>query len=180
MGLGSSIADAALQDTEWTAERALSSMADSAWYGLGAGTVVGGAGAILGAAGKRAVARMGEGSSFKEAVTDFAEKRAAKSLIGQNKRLYNEITDFGENPERLNRIGRKLLDTKVPLTDLDAGLGAISKQADDAVVRMKSVASELDTAGVKVDAKKILQSVDEQIADLRTVDLQYPSGLPRS
>jgi hypothetical protein len=171
-GLSGSIADAALEDTEWTAERALSAMADGAWYGLGAGATVGGASSLLGSAGKAAVQRMTEGKTFKQAAVEFAEKRAAKSLIGNNARIYNELTNFGEDFTRVKRMGRKALDANIPLTDLNAGIRALDKKTTEAATDLKSVASELDTAGVKVDARKVIETVDAQIADLRRVPLK--------
>jgi hypothetical protein len=171
-GLSGSIADAALEDTEWTAERALSAMSDGAMYGLGAGATVGGASSLLGSAGKAALSRMTEGKTFKQAAGEFAEKRAAKSLIGNNARIYNELTNFGEDFTRVKRMGRKALDADIPLTDLNAGIRALEKKTGEAAGDLKAVASELDAAGVRVDARKVIETVDAQIADLRRVPLK--------
>lgn len=171
-GLGSSLADSALQDTEWTADKAMSAMADGAWYGLAGGAAIGGGSAIIGRAGKAALAKMVGGRSLKEAAADFAETRAVKSVTGNNAAIYNELTDFGKYPDRINRVGRKILDRELPLNgNLDDAARAVEAQTDDAVQRMKAVAADLDTAGVKVDARGVLGKVDEQLKKLRSVDL---------
>lgn len=170
-GLGSSIADVALENTDWTAERALSAMSDGAWYGFKGGAAIGGVTGALGAAGKRAVQAMTEGQTFKQAVTEFSEKRAVKSLIGNNAKHYNELTDFGQDFTRAKRIGRKIIEQDIPTDDLGKSIGALKGKTDEAAARMRAVATELDDAGVMVNAKNVLSQVDAQIADLRKVGL---------
>jgi hypothetical protein len=171
-GLGSSIADAALQDTAWTADKALAAMSDGAWYGLTTGGAVGAGSSVLGSAGKAALAKMTGGRSFKESVKDFAETRAVKQVTGNNAAIYNELTNFGANPERLNRVGRKILDRDLPLGgSLDDAARAVDAQTNDAVQRMKGVAAKLDNAGVKVSSKEVLGRIDDQLEKLRAVDL---------
>lgn len=170
-GLGGSIADAALEDTDWTAERALSAMADGAWYGFKGGAAIGGASGALTVAGRRAVAAMTEGRTFKEVVTEFGEQRAVKSVIGNNAKHYNELTNFGADKARAKRVGRKIIDNEIPTDDLPKAIGSLKGKATEAGERMQTVASELDGAGVKVDALKVLADVDAQIADLRKVGL---------
>jgi hypothetical protein len=171
-GLGSSIADAALQDTAWTADKAFAAMSDGAWYGLTTGGAVGAGSSVLGSAGKAALAKMTGGRSFKESVKDFAETRAVKQVTGNNAAIYNELTNFGANPERLNRVGRKILDRDLPLgSSLDDAARAVDAQTNDAVQRMKGVAAKLDNAGVKVSSKEVLGRIDDQLEKLRAVDL---------
>ncbi len=171
-GLGSSISDAALQDTEWTADKALAAMSDGAWYGLTTGGAVGAGSSVLGSAGKAALAKMTGGRSFKESVKDFAETRAVKQVTGNNAAIYNELTNFGANPERLNRVGRKILDRDLPLgSSLDDAARAVDAQTNDAVQRMKGVAAKLDNAGVKVSSKDVLGRIDDQLEKLKSVDL---------
>jgi hypothetical protein len=170
-GLGGSIADAALEDTDWTAERALSAMADGTWYGLGAGATIGGASSVLGAAGRAALGKMYEGQTFKQALGEFAERRATKQIVGNNARIYNELTDFGSDMTRVQRMGRKLLDENVPLGDLNQSIKVLDGKTESAALRLKTVAEELDNAGVKVNAQQVLTNVDQQIADLRKVGL---------
>lgn len=173
MGFGTSIADAALQDTEWTADKGMAAMADGAWYGLAAGAGVGAGGALLSRAGKAALAKMTGGKSLREATQEFAETRAVKQVTGNNAGIYNELTNFGQNPERINRVGRKILDRDLPLSGgIDEAARAVDGQLDDAVGRMKGVAGELDQAGVKVDAQGVLGKVEDQIEKLRAVDLE--------
>lgn len=171
-GLGTSIADAALQDTEWTADKGLAAMSDGAWYGLATGAPIGVGGSLISSAGKAALTKMVGGKSFKQAVQDFAETRAVKQVTGNNVAIYNEITNFGANPERINRIGRKILDRELPLGgSIDEAARAVDNQVTHAVERMKGVAAELDNAGVKVDSASVLGKVDEQLDKLRAVDL---------
>lgn len=170
-GLGGSIADAALEDTDWTADRAMAAMSDGSWYGLGTGAVIGGASSILGAAGKAALASMSEGQTFKGALSDFAEKRATKQLVGNNAKVYNELTDFGSDMTRVKRMGRKLLDEDIPLGDLNQSIRVLEAKTDEAATRLRTVAAEIDDAGVKVNAQQVLDNVDSQIADLRKVGL---------
>lgn len=168
LGLGNSVSDAALGDTDWTAEHALSHMAEGAMYGLGTGALVGGASA----AGRAALEKMvGEGSTLKDAVQQFGEKRAVKAVVGNNQKLYNEITNFGDNPENLQRLGRKLLDEDVPLSDLGAGIKTLDQKAEEAAATRRTIAEQIDKAGVKVDAPAVLEHVDEQVARLRAVSL---------
>jgi hypothetical protein len=171
-GLGGSIADAALQDTEWTADKALAAMADGAWYGLGTGGAVGAGSSVISSAGKAALSKMMGGKGFQQSVKELAESRAVKQVTGNNAAIYNELTKFGANPERINRVGRKILDRDLPITgSLDDAARAVDQQTASAVERMKGVAKRLDDAGVKVDAKEVLGRVDDQIAKLKAVEI---------
>lgn len=171
-GLGSSLAESALQDTEWTADKALAAMSDGAWYGLATGGAVGAGASAISSAGKAAIAKMLGGKSFQQSVKELAETRAVKQTIGHNAKLYNEITNSGANPERINRIGRKLLDRDIPLTGtLDDQARAVEAQTGNAIQRLKGVAAKADEAGLKVDAKDVLARVDDQLEKLKSVDL---------
>jgi len=172
-GAGTSLEDSVLGDSDWTADKAMSAMADQGWYGFAGGAAVGGAGSLLASAGKRVLEKMaGEGKTFQQAAGELAERRAAKSVIGNNQRVYNELTDYGDDFSRIQRMGRKALDADIPLTNLEKGVAALGKKTDEAAERLKGVAEQLDTAGVKVDAQKVLSQVDDQIQALRNVDLK--------
>lgn len=172
MGLGQSISDAALGGTEWTAEKALATAKTNALYGLAAGGVVG-AGSELGkAAAQSIVQRMTGGQTLREALVDFGEKRAFKSVSGNYKKWYDRATNFGRSPDRINRIGSKLIDAEIPLDKLDDAARALTGKVDDAGSRMQAIAKQLDDAGVRVDGRAVLSKVDEQIAKLRSVELE--------
>lgn len=171
MGIGQSVSDAALGGTEWTAEKALAAVKANALYGLAAGGVVG-AGSVLGKAATQAITqRMTGGMNLREALVDFAEKRAFKSVSGNYKKWFDRASNFGKNPERINRIGSKLIDAELPLHSLDDAARALTTKVDDAAGRMQAIAKRLDDAGVRVDGSAVLAKVDEQVAKLRAVDL---------
>jgi len=165
-GLGSTIARSALEDTDWTAEQALSSMADGAWYGLKTGAPLGAASSVLGQAGKKAVQAMTEGKTFKEALGAIADNRIVQSVLGRNAKYLNELTDFGRDVERARRVQSKIADPAMQ------SAAAIKAKAAESAKRVASVAKALDGAGVKPNARSVLQGLDEQIVDLRKVGLR--------
>jgi hypothetical protein len=169
-GLGQSVSDAALGGTDWTAEKALAAMETGALYGLGGGAAIGGLGSALGSAGRSVVERMSGGKSFREAVKDFAEKRAFKAVTGNAKKFYDRATNFGAQPERLQRIGRKMLDNGVPLSgNIDEIARATTARADEASGRLQAIAAQSED--VVVDARAILSRLDEQKAKIDGVAL---------
>lgn len=98
---------------------------------------------------------------------DFAEKRAVKAAVGNYKQAYNQITRWGKEPNRINRLGRKLLDRGVDLDDLDDTIRGIAGEVDDASTRLQTVAQALDDSGVTVSSKEALAPVDSLIAEYR-------------
>lgn len=189
-GLGQSVSDAALGGTDWTAEKALAAVKTGALYGLGGGAVAGGLGSIVGSAGRSVVQRMSGGKNFREAVQDFAEKRAFKAVTGNAKKFYDRATNFGKSPERLQRIGRKLLDNGVPLAgnideiaktttlkadEAGARMSAIADQAQDVVVDKATILGRLDEQRAKFDGvalgsyKKVAKKLDKETEPLRAV-----------
>lgn len=99
---------------------------------------------------------------------DFAEKRAVKSAVGNYKAAYNQITRHGKEPERINRLGRKLLDRGVDLDDLDDTIRGIGGEVDDAATRLETVATTLDEAGVTVSKREALGQADALIQKYRS------------
>lgn len=170
-GVGKEISDAALGDTEITAEKILAGAEDGALFGGLGGGILGGAGAAVGEAGKKIVGAMTGGKSLAQAAKTFAEKRAVKAVTGNYKKAYDEITRFGKNPERIERLGRKLIDREINVDDLGEAIAGLGAATDDAAARMSTVAKELDAAGVKADARKLVERWDEQVKKLRDVDL---------
>lgn len=171
-GVGKEISDAALGGTDITAEKLLAAAGEGALFGGLSSGLLGGAGQSVGEAGKRAVGAMTGGKTLAQAARDFAERRAVKAVTGNYKKAYDELTRFGKNPERLNRVGKKLIDAGINVDDLDDAIRGLDGQLDDAAGRMKAVAKGLDDAGVKVNTAKVLERWDEQIAKLKATDLE--------
>lgn len=175
LGLGNSLSEAALGGTEWTAEKALASVKTNALYGLGAGAGV----SLLGSAVKGATGavleRMTGGQTLREALTDYSQKRAFKSVSGNYQKWYERATNFGENPERIPRIGQKLIDaaeeTGTDLGKLDDAARMVKGKADEAGTKLQTIAKDLDDAGVKIDGKPVLDKVRDQVAKIREVKL---------
>lgn len=170
-GVGKEISDAALGGTDITAEKLLAAAGEGALFGGLSGGLLGGAGQGVGEAGKKIVSGMTGGKTLAQAARDFAERRAVKAVTGNYKKAYDELTRFGKNPERLNRVGKKLIDAGINVDDLDDAIRGLDGQLEGAAGRMKEVAKNLDGAGVKVDARKVIERWDEQIAKLRATDL---------
>jgi hypothetical protein len=169
-GLGQSVSEAALGGTDWTAEKALAAMETGALYGLGGGSAIGGLGSALGSAGKSVVQRMSGGKTFREAVKDFAEKRAFKAVTGNAKKFYDRATNFGNNPERLQRIGRRMLDDGVPLAgNIDEIAKATEARAEFHAGGLREVADQAQD--VLIDGRGILSKLDEQRAKIADVKL---------
>jgi hypothetical protein len=171
-GAGKAVSDAALGGTDITAEKLLAGAEEGALFGAVGGGLLGGLGQGVGEAGKAAVSAMTGGKTLAQAARDFAERRAVKSVTGNYKKAYDEITRFGKQPERLQNLGRKLIERKINIDDLDDAITGLSREVDDAGQRMTAVAKELDDAGVTADARKLLERWDEQVEKLRSVDLE--------
>jgi hypothetical protein len=173
-GLGTSLADSALEGTEWTAERALSGMADAALYGLGGGAALGAGGAVLtrGAegAGRFVVGgMMNGGKTFRNAIAEWAEEKAASSIIGRGaadaESLVAKITQGGAVPERFERVAEKL---RASLQTGSRGeLASVTAQhAKAATARHASVLEELAAQGVKPDGAALRAEVAEAVESL--------------
>jgi hypothetical protein len=166
-GLGSSLADSALEGTEWTAERALSGLGDGALYGLLGGAAVGASGSLVGSAGKRVVSAMTDGKPFRQAVREFADKRVVKSVIGNDIKTFRKLTNDGANMGALEEVAVKMRERRIPLDDHDAARRALNVERQNAGKVMGDVAAELDTAGVRANIPQFLERVDARLADIR-------------
>jgi len=169
-GLGSSLADSALEGTEWTAERALAGLEHGIVHGGLGGAAVGATGAVIGKAGRAVLDRMvGEGKTFRQAIHEFADRRVVKSVVGNDIATFRKLTNNGEDMGRLERVAEKLRARNIVGSTDDDMLRAIEREADDATNRLTNVATDLDNAGVKPSAEKLFQQVDEQVKRLREV-----------
>lgn len=173
-GLGTSLADSALDGTEWTAERALSGMADHALYGLGGGAALGAGGAVLArgaeGAGRFVVGGMlNGGKTFRNAVAEWAEEKAASSIIGRGaadaESLVAKITQGGKVPERFERVAEKLRGSLQ--TGSRGELASVTAQhAKAATERHASTLEALMAQGVKPDGGALRAEVAEAVASL--------------
>lgn len=168
MGAGHEVSQSILEDKPLVAERLLAGMGE----GAGGGALLGGGLGLLGhgmsAAGKSVMGRVLEGRTLETAVRDFAEKRSFKSVVGNARKFYDEATSHGSDMARPQRIGRKLLDAAIP-EETGAAIKALSERTEEAATRLKTIAAEMDGAGVRVNSAKILSQVDDQIAKIREV-----------
>lgn len=179
-GLGSSLADAALEGTDWTAERALAGAEHGAVYGLTGGAGLGAAGEVAGAAGRKVLDAMLGGKTLRQAVQDFADGRGVKSVVGNDVATFRKLTEGGTKPERIGEAAEWLRERKIPVggpieESRDALLAAKKVEGSN----MGTVAKELDGSGVRVDAAPILEKVDRRIADLEASGLAGPRALAK-
>lgn len=165
-GAGHEVSQSVLEDTPLTAERLLAGAAEGAGTGAILGGGIGVLGRGLGKAGEAMLGRMQGGSSLEGALRGFAERRAFKQVTGNARKFFDEATDHGSNMARPERIGRKLIDAGIP-EEAGAAISAVSARADEAASRLRTIAAEMDGAGVRVDTAKILGQVDDQIARIR-------------
>lgn len=167
MGVGQEVSRATLEDVPLTAERLLAGAWDGAKLGGAFGGGIGLLGAGVGKAGRAIIGHMAEtGDDVGKSVGTWAERRAFKQAVGNNGKIFDRASNFGQDTARPARIGRKLLDAKMP-AETGAALRRAGELADDAAGRMKTVAAAMDESGVIADTGHILGAIDDQIAKLR-------------
>lgn len=166
-GVGQEVAEATLEDVPLTAERLMA----GAWDGAAMGGVLGGGfgvlGAGLGKAGRAIVGNMAEsGDDLARSTGTWAEKAQFKQVVGNNGKIYDRATNFGQDMARPARIGRKLLDADMP-TATGPMLRKAEALVDDAANRLKATALAADEAGAVADVTGLIAKVDDQVAKLR-------------
>lgn len=144
-GLGSSLAESALEGVDWTADSALAGMRDGAFYGLVGGAALGGVGSLTGSAGRRVLESMTEGKGLKTAVQEFADGRILKGLSGNDAKFWRSITRNGSQPERIQELAKKLRQWGVTTAD------------DKAAV----IAAKLEEAGQQLD--EVMKAIDDSV-----------------
>lgn len=167
-GVGQAISDNALRDTELSADKILAAASDGALF---AGLLGAGAGGLSGAASRgfdrlrdATLRRLGEDST-QEALQKFAERRAFKQVVGNYKRPFAEASAKGEGV--LERAGRKMLNEAAPMRKLDEFIPWVEARTRRAADELKSVAKQLDDAGVRLKGESLLRRADEVIASYR-------------
>lgn len=169
-GLGSSLADSALEGTEWTAERALAGLEHGFIHGGLGGAAVGAGGAVIGKAGRAVLDRMiGEGKTFRQAVQEFADKRTFKAVVGNDVQTLRKITKNGDDMGAIERVADKLRARNIVGGTDDDMLRGIEGWADEATAKLANVATDLDNAGLTPSAERLFAQVDEQVKRLREV-----------
>jgi hypothetical protein len=170
-GLGQEVSAASLEDRDLTVDKLMAAAGHGALMGGALNVATGGATRLLGAAGKAALRGMGDGESLGASILKGGKRLAIKDQFGNAVKYYNEATNFGRNPERLDRIAQKLLDGGITGKNPEAAAGMARERLEQAGQRMRSIADTLDAQGTRVDPRAIVSSVDEQIARLRKSDL---------
>lgn len=172
-GMGSDLADASLEGVDWTAERALAGLLSGASFGAGTGAAFGAGGLAAGRLAKAAAREVVDGmvkggQTFKRAVEDWAEERAATSIAGQGDAVDDivaRVTRGGEQPERAERLSALLRErvesgTRGEISDI------ARREASTAAKARAAMVSELDNAGVVPNAVGIRDAVDTTVAEL--------------
>ncbi len=167
LGLLHETTQAGLENRELNAERLLQAAKHGAIIGGVAGGVLGG----TGAAGKEVLARVTGGKGFQESLTDFAEKRAFKSVTGNYQKAYDEISNAGANPDAINRVGRKMLDRGIPLTSEEAAVKALNEQVELAGGKMRAVAKEVDQQAPYFEMTEMVNAAKDIAAKYRQVEI---------
>lgn len=174
-GLGGSLADSALEGTDWTADRALHGLTTGALYGLAGGAALGAGEAVAARAGRKVIDSMiGEGKTLKQAARDFADRRLVSAATDDAKTI-SQITRAGEEPERLGEIADKLRARGA--SEPGQIRAAVSAEAKDAAAATKSIASTLDAAGVKPSGQGLFDDLEEQAGKLEASGLQSDARL---
>lgn len=169
MGAGHEVSQAALEDVPLTAERLLAGAWDGAKVGGAFGLGLGVLGAGVGKAGRAIMGRVSEsGDDLGKATGTWAENATFKQHVGNNGKIYDQATNFGQDMARPARIGRKLLDADMPVAP-KAALKRADELARGAGQRMEAVVKAVDDAGVLADAGAVIQAVDDQVAKIREI-----------
>lgn len=169
MGAGHEVSQAALEDVPLTAERLLAGAWDGAKVGGAFGLGLGVLGAGVGKAGRAIMGRVSEtGEELGQATGSWAENATFKQHVGNNGKIYDQATNFGQDMARPARIGRKLLDADMPVAPRPA-LRRAEELVRDAGKRMEAVVQAVDDAGITADAGAVIKTVDDQIAKIREI-----------
>ncbi len=167
-GLGSSLAESALEGTDWTAERALAGMGDGALYGLKWGAAIGAGSAVGKRLGGKAVDAMLGGKTLRQHVDEFAANRTVKGLVGDDVRAYRKLTRDGSTPERIQELAQKIRDRGIAKAD-DVGK-AVQREIDDADQISRTIENAAESRGIRpTNVTPLRDEVRKQVAELKEV-----------
>lgn len=162
-GMSKYASEATLAGDDITAEKLASAGGMGAVWGGALGGALGSGGTLIGAAGRKVLGKSGTtGQSLGDVAKDYAEKRAFKAVTGNARKFYDDAMRFG-GEERVKQIGRRLLDDGVPLTSPRKAVEAVERRLSETGAEMRAIAEGLDEAGIKIDARKVLDAIDERI-----------------
>lgn len=100
-------------------------------------------------------------------VQDFADQRMIKSAIGNDARTMRVLTNNGQDFGRIRRVAEKMRQADLP-NNADEMLGAVTKNLDEATDKLADLAAKFDADGIKPDATALFDTIDEQIARIRS------------
>lgn len=172
-GMGSNLAEDSLEGVDWTAERALAGLMSGAEFGAPTGGALG-AGAVAGrrllkAAASEVVDGMVKGGqSFRRAVEDWAEERAAASIAGKGDAvddLVANVSRGGAQPERAERLAARLRDSVETGTRGEVS-DVARREAKSAATAREAMIRELDSAGAVPNVEGIRGAIDEAVEGL--------------
>lgn len=176
-GLGTSLADSALEGTDWTAERALAGLQSGIAYGAIGGGALGAGGVVAGRAARRAArevvdSMINTGATFRRAVENWAEERAGSALDDLGAReaqLVDKLTGGGKNPERLERIQARFAEAGIE-SGSRAEVSAFAKQEAAAAAQAQAqVAAEVVARGGRVNGTEIRATIDDAFEELKAL-----------
>ncbi len=182
LGLGQGLSEASLENRPLASQKVLASIGHGAILGGLTGGLLQPAGEAVSAGGRRAMEAVMGGKSIEDALEGAANRLHFKAAAGNNSKIFNEATNFGAHPERLERIGRKASEL-----GLSTNKRTALRQVDDAVDfesgRLFRTAEARDAAVIpgvatgnpgmeSIAAREALESARKQVDRIRAV----PSG----
>jgi hypothetical protein len=165
-GLGGSLADSALEGVPWTADRALAGLQDGALYGLVSGSTFGAALPVAGALGRKMAAAMAEGKGLRGAVEEWSSRRRVLRTVGDEARVFQQLTNDGTNPGELKAVGKWLQDNGIPTSSAREAADALKPIARRSSEAIAATAKAASAANVAVDLSPVASIVRERIDDL--------------
>lgn len=173
-GAGKYASEATLANEKITAEKLASAAGTGALWGAATGGIMGAGGTLVGAGARNVLSRLSAGRPLQEAAAEYAEKKAFKALTGNARKYYDEALQYG-GEDRLRRVGRRALEDGIPLQSAPKAAQAIETKLAETGNEMRAIAKSMDDAGIKVDARQVLDSVDARIKQIAEV----PTGTHR-
>lgn len=167
MAAGQEVSAASLEDRDLTVDKLMAAAGHGALLGGGLNVAVGGASRVFGAAGRAALEGMGGGKGLGESIEAYGKKKAFEAVGADQIKYYNRATKFGTKPDGMLRIGGKLTEKGVELTNPVKATRTVDALLEADGRALRAIADQADGAGIRVSTKPILDPADELIAKLR-------------
>lgn len=155
--------DAALGNTPLTVEKLLSAAGEGALWGAVGGGVLTGGTAAIGKAGGYAVKRMTGGKTLREALGEYADKTLVRRAAPDIARM---------SADDISRLSQRMRDAALPLDDAARTTQAAAAKLDEAHAAARRVSKLADAAQVRPDMRRMVATIDEQIAKLERTPLK--------